>query len=423
MSFESAYNYKAYKEYRKLKQDWKVLYKGINLVDVCAVDLIDALVIGREADYYHIVCALLKRFKIEPLLAAFVSHDNVFTFDVVNRRDHLELSHAIAESVDDNAWIQLKYYYSPRRAICRFFVFLKKVIHLQTSFLNRAFIAARMAGYSCMVDDMDKKLIKQDWTNKRYIPFCASAYTEALITVYLRNKGVKTFATMHGFFGRYLNVIANDVVNGENILTDYILTFGETQRQDLIRDFQINPQRIKVAGNPKYTSLPNSIKNTFQSCLILGGIGLYDEDIRQFLPIAEHIAKEKGIQFALKPHPLSNIQTDGVWSEIKHVKLLSQSQTIKQLFESGEYDFVITHNTFSYYESMIFGLKPFRWARNENLDFDGLDDRFVTEQELIDKIQLAKETDQEMLTVQVKDILTKVLGAKINHYNIIINNA
>ena len=421
MSFEKTRNYDKYLQYRKLKHDWKVIYRNINLVDACSVDLLDAMVLGHKADYYHIACAMLQRIHIKPLRKAFAQNTNIFTFAFPKRKDHLDLSRAYASSVKDSGWVMLKYFYTPYKSISRWLLFWRQVRSLPLSFSDIAFIAARMAGYSCVIDELEKQFATIEINNKRFIPFCAPAYHEAVLTSFFRNKGVKTFCTVHGVFGRYLQLIANDIVNGENILSDYVLTFGEVQRQDLINDFEINSDKVIVAGNPKYPYHRIQIKNTFSSCLILGGIGLYDNELRQLIIEADKVAERRQIKMALKPHPLSKIEEDDIWKQIKHITLIDKSNTLTALFESGEYDFAITHNTFSYYECMIAGLKPFRWEKNENINYKGLDDRFDSAEQLEQQIKNAEEADSNALSHEAEQLLVNVIGYGINNYNQIIN--
>ena len=56
MSFESAHNYTDYQRYRTVKQQLHIYYRGINMVDACAIDLIDAMVVHTKADWYHVGC-------------------------------------------------------------------------------------------------------------------------------------------------------------------------------------------------------------------------------------------------------------------------------------------------------------------------------------------------------------------------------
>lgn len=421
MSFESAHNYSDYQRYLDIKRRLHINYHKINMVDACAIDLIDALVVHSKSDCYHVCCALLQRICIAPLREAFEKHKNVFTYGVLRRSDHEALSHAMAESVDDSQWVRIEYTYRPYKSISRFLRFWFAVRSLPVSLVSRAYIAAKMAGYSCVIDDLETNFRDFSLAGKHYIPFCAPINHEALMTLYFKTKGAKTYCTFHGNFGRYVGQIANDVVNGENIHTDRVLVFGETQKNDLIRDFAIDPQKISVAGNPKYPYRPISLKGSYTSCLILGGIGLYDEDLRELLLVVEAVAKQTDITFALKPHPLSHIQNDDVWKEISHVRLLDKAQTIQTLFQSDEYDFAITHNTSSYYECFIAGLKVFRWAKNENLDFEGLDDRFVNGEQLLEKIKKASETSNEILSQEAETLLKNVLGYGLNKYNQYIN--
>lgn len=421
MSFESAHNYSDYQHYRDIKRNIRILYRGINMVDACAIDLIDAIVVHQEIDWRHVCCALLQRIYIKPLKEAFESHRNVFTYGVLRRKDHEALSHAIADSVEDSRWVDLEYRYRPYKSITRFMRFWIYVRSLPISLINRAFLAARMAGYSCVIDDLEKEFKNRNIEGKNYIPFCGPAYHEALMTLYFNSKGVRTFCTFHGIFGRYIKQIANDVVNGENIHSKYVLAFGDTQRQDLIRDFNVDAKKIYIVGSPKYPYHPISLKNMYTSCIILGGIGLYDKDLRELLLVVEDIAKRSDISFALKPHPLSNIQNDDVWKKVTHISLIDKTQTIQSLFASNEYDFAITHNTSSYYECFIAGLKPFRWAKDENIDFEGLDDRFVNGEQLLEKIENASNTPKEILSQEAESLLKNVLGYGLNKYNQYIN--
>ncbi len=423
MSFESAHNYSDYQQYRAVKQQLHIYYRGINMVDACAIDLIDAMVVHTKADWYHVGCELFRRIRVKPLREAFEKHKNVFTYGVLRRKDHEALSHAIANSVDDSKWVNLEYVYKPYKSLSRFLRFWKHARSLPIPVLNRAFLAARMAGYSCVIDDLENSFEHCNLANKQYIPFCAPAYHEALLTLYFNAKGLRTYCTFHGIFGRYIKQIANDVVNGENINSRYILAFGDTQRQDLIRDFNVDAEKIYVVGNPKYPYHPISLKNTYTSCLILGGIGLYDKDLRELLYVVEDIAKRSNISFALKPHPLSNIQNDEVWKKVTHVRLIDKTQTIQSLFASNEYNFAITHNTSSYYECFIAGLKPFRWAKDENINFEGLDDKFNNSSQLIEKLEKASTTPNEILSQEAEILLKRVLGYGINKYNQYINES
>lgn len=422
-SFVHTSNYAQYRRYRELKRQWRVEYKGINLVEACAIDLIDTMVVGSTISYYHMMCALLQRIVLAPLKEAFARSRNVFTFAFPKRRDHLALSNAMVASVEDSTQVVLSYYYTPYKCVRRWLRFIRQVSRLPLSMKNKAYIAAKMAGYSCVIDELEECFRDDDLRGKRLIPSCATIYYEALLVLFFRRKGVTTFYTLHGVFGRYKQVIANDVVNGENILTDYVLTFGESQRQDLIRDFDVKPDRIKVAGNPKYLYHPIAIRNTFHSCLILGGVWMYDAELRQLLLEADKVAGQLNITMALKPHPLSKIYEDEVWGKIEHITLLDKSATITSLFASGKYDFAITHNTSSYYECMIAGLKPYRWGNNENIDFEGLDDRFCNAGQLAELLQAARQTPAHVLSAEAEQVLKSVVGYGLNNYNQLINGS
>lgn len=421
MAFESANNYTEYQNYKKIKRNLNIFYHNINMAELCAVDLINAIVLHKNETWYHVFCVLLQRLNVKPLYQAFKQNKNIFTFAAKGRKDHEELSHAICNSVENSVWIRLEYSYNPYKIITKSFHFFRLIKRLPLSFVNKFFLMARMVGYSCVIDDLETVLKGISLTGKNYIPFCAPIYHEAILTSFFKQKGAHTYFTFHGVFGRYQHQITNDVVMGENVLSDQILAFGETQRQDLINDFGIEERKIQVAGNPKYPYHPIILKESYKSGLVLGGIGIYDNDLRELLLVLEDVAKKINISFSLKPHPLSNIQKDSIWNDLKYIQLIDKSVTIKSLLQQDTYDFAITHNTSSYYECFIFGLKPFRWAKDENINFEGLDDKFNNSSQLREKLKKASTTPNEILSQEAEILLKRVLGYGINKYNQYIN--
>ena len=61
------------------------------------------------------------------------------------------------------------------------------------------------------------------------------------------------------------------------------------------------------------------------------------------------------------------------------------------------------------------------YSRTENLNFEGLDDRFVNEEQLLEKIEKASKTSTEILSQEAEILLKNVLGYGVNRYNQYIN--
>jgi hypothetical protein len=103
------------------------------------------------------------------------------------------------------------------------------------------------------------------------------------------------------------------------------------------------------------------------------------------------------------------------------ITLMDNTNTINEMLGSGEYDFAITHNTATYYECMYYGVKPLRWGRNENLDFEGLDDKFNNFEEFDNKINKSKQKRADEISQEAENLLVNVFGMGINRYNEYIN--
>ena len=416
--WSNADNYGLYVTYLELKDTWQENYRGIRMIDALAADIISLYVTDVKPDWYHVGCELLKRLKTDELRQAFTQATNVFTFNAPKRRDHRELSHLMQESVTNSTWLELTYRYTPWGVIVPFIREYRNVRkHIRLSLVQRCYLAACMVAYKKNIDLLSRCFRDTDLHGKRLVPFSATTYQEALLTLFFRSCGVVTYTTFHGILGHYMQHITNDVVTGINILSDYALSFSREQQADLVKHFGIKPEIIRIAGNPKYPERDIQFGGACQKCLILSGVSRYDDDLRQLLPMAEEVGRELGIEFSLKPHPSSGL-TEADIEQYAHMRMIDRFTTIKQLLSSGEYTVAITHNTSAYYECMYYGVRPMRWGLNENLDFRMLDDRFMTKQELMEGLSGGVDADY---TNSAKQLLTNVLGVGINKYDELIN--
>lgn len=422
MSFESAINYNTYNKYVNLKNKLRYDYKGINLAVVCAIDFIEIFIDDRKITLRKLAEILFKRLKLRQIKKTFCNYDYLFTSDVPGRKDHEQLIQNIQNDIPNSSYTKLEYYFIPYFNPIRFYKFLK---HLRKEeeirnvfFLQQFYLAAKFTFYARLIDKLEYTFNKMDLDGKRYIPLNSSAYTESALTMYFNNKKVNTFHIFHGFFGNYKQKIANDVVNGDNITAHNILAMSEKQKEDLVRDFLLDKNRISITGHPKYKGLPAKPKLTFKKCLVLNGISTYDESFLSLLPILEEISEETGIEFSIKPHPLSKISKRYDFSKSK-INIIDKTIGIKDLLSSAKFDFAITHNTSSYYECLYHGLIAFRWDIETNMQFTGLDDKFASKKELLAKIEAFKiySDNADVLYNNIKKILEYNIGIGINNYS------
>jgi hypothetical protein len=422
MAFEQTENYHDYIAYKRLKNELHCTYKGIDLMKVLAIDLIEVLVCREQKSFKKIAIALFRRLlSIATLCDAFQRRKAVFTFDSPERNDHWALINAVSKEVDNatvitlqyhyifwfNAWLWLKY----------FFVLARK---LKTSPKNKLFIAARCLFYHRIINNLYKNFREQDYTGKLYVPFLSSAYTESCLTLFFKAKNVKTFHVFHGIGGRYQQKIPNDIVCVDNVIVDKVLALSEAQKKDMVRDFGVNENLIEVAGHPKYPFKTIAVKNSFQRCVVLGGIVFYDKELEALLLLLDSLAEKHHIHFELKPHPRSKIQQTKTFQNCKHITLVDKQVTLNQLFQAGRYDFAVTHNTSSYYECMYYNLLPLRWGQGENMNFEGLDDKFFDKLSFSALVARYKKTPLQELNQKVSDLLAYAYGMGINRYKELI---
>lgn len=424
MSLKGTINFHEYQTYKKLKREFLFDYKGIDLVKACAVDLVDIIVVHQKKDYRELIWMLTKKIDTTSLTRAFESKNVILTSDVPKRKDHIHFANLIQQSISDSTLHILKYKTHLKIDfwnLIRIMIILNKnTKSLKISFYNRFFISVRLWFFQKLINDLGRKCKTLDLRGKKYIPYNSSAYNEALITQFFRQKGITTFHIFHGVFGNYIHKIPNDIINGENITAEYVLPFGEIAKKILNTDFSIEKEKLYIAGNPKYPRKKISIKNTFKKGLILGGIGLYDKDFELLLPILNEVAGEENISFLLKPHPISNIQNSSVLKKCTKIQCISKLNSVIDLFKSGEFDFAVTFNTATYYECMYYGIIPLRWAKNENLNFEGFNDRFTDKDSFLNRIDEFRGKNTNEFGILVEELLEKALGMGLNNYNSIV---
>lgn len=410
-----------FQEYKKTKQRLKCNFKGVNLVEAAAVELLDIMVVDARKSLYDVFAAMCKRVDVKPLLQCFKESDIVCSYNFPKRRDHLSLAQMITSSIEKSTLHTLTYKKRLTFNVIRFAKFLSK-IDIKTTLMNKLFLAAIYTNYSHVVDELEKYCRSIPLSDKKYIPFLSSAYSEALLTLFLKGKHVKTFQLIHGAICDYKKTIPIDVINWDNITADYILCWSDFQKRFFQEKTLLPDSHILIAGNPKYPYKKICVQGNMSKFVILGGTKAYDNDFIELLSIVEEVAQENGIVFQLKPHPNSEILNHPKWKQFSRIKVVDKTTTVKELFESGDFDCAITFNTTTYYECMYYGIVPLRWGVNENLDIQGLNDHFFDKQSFMDLIEKYQGMDKSQLSSDMESILINEIGMGINNYNAIVND-
>lgn len=410
-----------FQEYKETKQSLNCFYRGVNLVEAAAVELLDIMVVGAKKSLYDVFAALCKRIDVKPLLHCFRESDIVCSYNFPKRKDHFALAQLINLSIENSALHTLTYKKRLAFNIIRFAKFLSR-IDIKTTLINKLFLAAIYTNYSHIIDELEKYCRDIRLSNKKYIPFLSSAYSEALLTLFLKSKNVITFQIIHGAICDYKKIVPIDVINWDNITADYILCWSVFQKHFFQEKTSLSDNHILIAGNPKYPYKKICVHGKMSKFVILGGTSAYDNDFIELLSVVEEVAKENDIVFQLKPHPNSEILNHPRWKQLSQIKVVDKTTTIKELFENGNFDCAITFNTTTYYECMYYGIIPLRWGVNENLDIQGLNDHFFDKQSFMELIKKYQGMDKSLLSHDMEKILINEIGMGINNYNVLVND-
>lgn len=422
MSFEHTINYKEYHKYLNVKNEISFFYKGVDLIKVTAFEILVLYINNFDFNVFYLLKTLFIKFYTKKLFNAFKSHKIIFSTIYYSRKDHTELLNKISEKIDNSSIASLSFHKYQIKINIKVYIkvflnagILNKIKDI--SFKKKIYLLSRFIYYCNIIDELEKIKDKINYTDKIYIPFLSSTGVEALLTLYFKNRGVKTFHIFHGLFGRYKIRIADDIINGDNINTDYVLAFSELQKNDLIKDFNIAPEKIFIAGNPKYPLKIISVKNIFKKCIVLNGFGFYDDDFIKLIHILNNVNARTGITFHIKPHPNSKIAEHEEIKSYKNIEILPKEKLLSDILKNSDYDFAISYNTVTYYEVMYYNLICFRFGLNENIDFYGLDDKFYDEVSLIKLINEYKGKNLTDINNSIENLLKYAIGMGINNYS------
>ena len=90
LSFETTSNYKSYLHYKEYKNAFTLNYKGIDLRNVVAYDLLQMIVFNKKHKILDHIYLLFLRIDANKLLSAFNNYDVIFSA-FHDREDHKEL--------------------------------------------------------------------------------------------------------------------------------------------------------------------------------------------------------------------------------------------------------------------------------------------------------------------------------------------
>ncbi|MDH4460937.1 MAG: hypothetical protein QE277_05905 [Flectobacillus sp.] len=415
-------NTKQYEEYQQLKEVLAFTRKGINYGKVLSFDI--AMVIFSGIVNRHSFKSIAESFYILPsvrgLLQDFDSHEKLCTY-TYGRKDYESQIH---ESLKDLSsvtfvcleWLPYRFYINCRIVLESMVLVFGKMLHVKYNIKTKLYLASKLAMYMSIQRQLEKHKFKVSHENKKYITFNSAIATENLLTQFFKEKCIPTYSLCHSYFVPYKHFIPIDVINGENIVSDYTLAWGKTFIEDLNRNYAISPDKVLIAGNPKYPKKSIVIKQTFKVCIVLLGRIFYHESNIKIIKELSKISKKENILFCLKLHPSLDVSLYRQLCDDTTLKIIETKESLTELLESDNYDFAIVNNSTAYYEAMYYNLICLRYEPSENESFIGLDDYFHDAESLQAKIVFFKTTNITVLNTEIEYLLQNTIGMGINQY-------
>lgn len=419
---------KNFEFYTELKQKLHFLIEGVEYNKIISHD------IGRisfKQDYPKFTRDTINDFiytiDINSLYNLMKNNSNAIVYSVDRKDYEFQILQTI-ENVKSADYLLLsnlprKKSFNPLLILKTFFQVIIKLNFFKYDLNSIVFLTSRIVYYRSIHLQLNKYFDNFDFSKKRYISFNSAYTVENLITQFFNLKGCETMSLSHSFFVNYKKFIPLDIINGENIVSKKILVWGESSKSDLNQNFGIHQERILISGNPKYKQKLLNVKQTFNNCIVLLGRVIYHETNIEIINILKKFTvNHPNIQFHLKLHLSLNYDLYKKLCEGTKIKIISSDESLTDLFKTDNYDFAIVNNSTTYYEAMYYDLVCFRYEISENEDFKGLDDKFVDEYSLSEKIERFKSISNVLLNNNINKLLAEVLGMGINRYKELFSN-
>ncbi|MDC0289925.1 hypothetical protein OAL28_01020 [bacterium] len=366
---------------------------------------------GRELDVHRKVLKWLFKFNFSDLKNAILNNKLIVTFPY-SRKDHRiflnsiikDLNHALI--TDFRIKFNLNLFITLKHLIESFFLISK----LKLNFKEFLFIWSNYIFYKNSMHEL--KSLDFGNEERKYLSFNGSVSLEALICVCCNEKdNITTYSLTHGqTYINYKNFKPIDIINAVNICSEYIIVWGENQKQDLNKNYNFNLKNILIGGNPKYSNLIfKKVARNSKKVLVLLPRREYLKGSLSLL----NLLMENNLDIIIKLHPSSNL------SDFSKYSSFINKDNIKEIINKNDILYSITFNSSVYYELWSLGIPCFRYSKFENDTYSGLNDKFESSSELN---LLIKSLEDNFIfnNNEIISMLLKNLGVGINNYKSIL---
>lgn len=410
-----------FNKYKTIKSKYNYTYKGYNLNSLIPGYLgfvfSGETPIGRDVFKEFYTCNQILNMSrvIEE------SHSTVISY-LINRGDYKDLAYSAKSLYDDSVVINLSEL--PKEKISFFSITFIKHFWLAFilifskgiggSVIEKLFFIALTIRLLNQINKIEA--VKFTTSVKRYICFNSAYREEALLTAYFNKRNIETITMQHGIFCDFKLHIPFDIINHENLTAQKLLCWGQSTI-DYMDKRGMDRSRFILEGNLKYKDIEiGEVNQKFQRCLVLLGRGNYINTNNRLLEMLTRFNEQSGdsIVFYIKKHPFLMDEEHKQYANIsKNIVFLGREHSVQEVLKSDMVDFSIAVNTTAYYESLALGKPCLRWTEEENEVFFGMDDKFDSEKEFVEKIKSLQEMNQELICSEVKKVIKYIFNPNL----------
>jgi hypothetical protein len=419
-----------FKKYKELKENFGIQYKGYQLDGFMAKEFIyfaykmqshpvrglkrsfikSKLFYGQDFDDFK------KLLSLEKVMFSFNNYGS----------DYNNLLKAIMDQVDEPILFEPNNNFKKQFNVFSIIVSFSQLFITSKlksiSVIDRFYFFLALVQYKNTINILEQ--YKGEVNTTKFVPFLSCLPVDSILCQFFRKHGVKSYGIQHGAHCSsldYSNYIPYDVINIENIQSDYMLAWGSFIKEALVNEGKSEKQFI-LAGAPKYFNVKEIRMQSsgFKPCIVCFARDIYYKENIMLLEIVREMV-EDGLTVHLKFHPRSDMKKyDAALNSFEYL-ILDLGSSIEESIAIVKPDFVIVYNSTVYYEYYMKGIIALRYGYNQSDIPFGLEDIFHDYSEIQTLFNTFKKINKEQLDIDVNAMISRFCSLGVNNYRKILN--
>ena len=408
-------------KYKLLKSQFDLIYKGISLNRVLAMDI--WYIVNKQYKFswkhYFLFLFALDVRKInfdsttQKVLSTFGRYGG--------RKDHFELYNAVIKKIGNSVsfnntleWPTL-FAFHPILVIRLFFQGYKKLKPSSLTMKERCQLIIMALHYCNTLIELDKMSFVGV---QKYLCQCSVLGLENLLTQFFKLRNIPTYSLQEGIYFVFKKNPPLDSIQYENFETDNLLCWGQFS-VDEDASYGIPTQRLRVAGYPKKVKLyPMKEVNPYKKCMVLLARDSFRDTNSQLLNILLKYSDD--YDFCIKLHPSCDFEFYSSFASQHGMTIIPKDKTINDCLDNKLFDFAIAVNTTAYYEALMRGLPCLRFCDDTFDLMAGCKDVFGKDEMFCEIMETLRMQPLSAYQEEVNHVLKYAIGIGIDNYKKII---